>query len=68
MSQYTLTAELGSVTSTRTFEQINDAAATFEAIHFIMDEANTHQSGPWAKGRIVLMDPRGRILQEMDAK
>jgi hypothetical protein len=68
MSQYTLTAELGSVKSTRTFEQINDAAATMEAIGFIMDEAHLHQNGPWAKGNIKLMDPRGKVLQEMDAK
>jgi hypothetical protein len=68
MSRYTLTAELGSITSTRTFEQVNDAAATLQAIDFIMDEAHLQQTGPWAKGRIVLMNSRGKVLQEMDAK
>lgn len=68
MSKYTLTAELGSVTSTRTFEQVNDKGAVFDAINFIMDEAHLQQSGPWAKGRIVLADSRGRVIQEMDAK
>jgi hypothetical protein len=68
MSRYTLTAELGSVTSTRTFEQANDAGAVFDAINFIMDEAHLQQTGPWAKGKIVLMNSRGKVLQEMDAK
>lgn len=68
MKQYKLTAELGSITSTRTFEQVNDEAATMQAIGFIMDEANLHQKGPWALGRIVLTDPRGKVLQEMEAK
>lgn len=68
MGKYTLTAELGSVTSTRTFEQVNDAGAVFDAISFIMDEAHQQQTGPWAKGKIVLMNSRGKVLQEMDAK
>ena len=68
MSKYTLTAELGSVTSTRTFEQINDEAATIQAIGFIMDEAHLHQKGPWALGKIVLKNSRGKVLQEMEAK
>lgn len=68
MSIYTLTAELGSVKSVRRFKQVNDAAATMQAIDFIMDEAHLHQDGPWAKGRIVLADSRGKVLQEMDAK
>jgi hypothetical protein len=68
MSKYTLTAELGSVTSTRTFTQVSDEAATFEAIGFIMDEAHLQQTGPWAKGKIVLMNSRGKVLQEMAAK
>jgi hypothetical protein len=68
MSKYTLTAELGSVTSTRTFEQVSDEAATFDAINFIMDEAHLKQTGPWAKGKIVLMNSRGKVLQEMAAK
>jgi len=68
MSKYTLTAELGSITSVRTFEQVNDKGAVFDAINFIMDEAHLQQSGPWAKGKIVLMNSRGKVLQEMDAK
>lgn len=68
MSKYTLTAELGSVTSTRTFEQVNDEAAVFDAINFIMDEAHLRQKGPWALGKIVLADSRGKVLQEMEAK
>lgn len=68
MSKYTLTAELGSVTSTKTFEQVNDAAATMQAIDFIMDEAHLQQKGPWALGKIVLKNSRGKVLQEMEAK
>ena len=65
---YTLTAELGSVKSTRTFEQVSDAAAMFEAIGFIMDEAHLHQKGPWAIGRIVLANSKGKVLHEMESK
>ena len=68
MSRYTLTAELNSVTSTRTFEQVNDEAAVFDAINFIMDEAHLQQTGTWAKGKIVLMNSRGKVLQEIAAK
>lgn len=68
MKNYTLTAELGSVKATRTFTQVNDDAATFEAINFIMDEAHLAKNGPWALGRIVLMNQRGKVLQEMEAK
>lgn len=68
MSAYTLTAELGSVKTTRTFDQVNDEAATMQAIGFIMDEAHLHQKGPWALGKIVLTNARGKILQEMEAK
>jgi len=65
---YTLTAELGSVKSTRTFEQVSDEAATFDAINFIMDEAHLKQNGPWAKGHIMLVNSKGEVLQKMEAK
>jgi hypothetical protein len=65
---YTLTAELGSVKSTRTFQQVGDDAATFEAIGFIMDEAHLHQNSPWAIGRIVLANSKGKVLHEMESK
>lgn len=65
---YTLTAELGSVKCTRTFEQVNDDAAAMEAVGFVLDEAHMHPKGPWALGEINLMNAKGRILQHMDAK
>jgi hypothetical protein len=68
MSQYTLTAEVELVTCRRTFTANDDASATFDAIAFILDEASASKNGPWAKGRIKLMNSRGKVLQEMDAK
>lgn len=68
MKTYKLTAELGSVTVTRTFEAAADDVAAIDSVFFIMDEAHRGQSGPWAKGRITLTNARGKILQEMAAK
>jgi hypothetical protein len=65
---YTVTAELGSIKSTRTFEQVNDDAAAMQAVNFIMDEAHLHQNGPWALGRIVLANAKGKTIYEMEAK
>lgn len=65
---YTLTAELGSIKSTRTFQQGNDVGAMWEAMNFILDEGNLHQTGPWALGHIVLANAKGKTLHEMPAK
>jgi hypothetical protein len=68
MKTYKLTAELGSVTTTRTFQAAGDDAAAMDSIFFIMDEAYRQKSGPWAKGQIQLTNSRGKVLQQMGAK
>ena len=70
MKTYKLTAELGSVTTTKTFGATNDEAATVDAVFMILDEAGRGRSkkNPWAIGRITLTDSRGKVLQEMEAK
>lgn len=65
---YTVSAELGAITCSKTFEQVNDEAAMFEAMGFVLDEAHLDQKGPWALGRIVLANAKGKVLHEMAAK
>jgi hypothetical protein len=67
--EYTLTAELGSKKKTKKFAEVSDEAASFAAIGFIMDAAYKDQSGPWALGRITLIDADGSLVREpMEAK
>ena len=66
--KYTLTAELDSVTCTKTFHADNNEQAAFSAIAHILDEAHENKKSPWALGHIILSNSRGKVLQEMAAK
>lgn len=65
---YQLTATLHGTTNRKTVWAQDDSSAMFEAIGHIMDRAAAEQTGPWARGEIKLIDSKGNLVAEMEAK
>lgn len=65
---YTLTAEHHGKRYVRPIYGDDSTDATIGAVMEIMSLAYEDKEGPWAKGRILLLDPEGEVLHEMPAK
>ena len=65
---YQLTATLENRAHAKWIDARDDADAMMESISYIMDKAHKDQLGPWAKGRIELVDGFGSVVETMEAK
>ena len=72
MGVYTLTAKRGAVQCEEWFYADTDSKAAMDGAFRVMRNASdsgSEGSPPtWAKGEVVLRDPKGRTIQRMGAK
>jgi hypothetical protein len=65
---YTLKAELNKFHESIKIVADNNSDAHWKSMKFILDNAYTDKEGVWAKGKIVLSDASGNVVNDMKQK